>query len=254
MGAAMRRTIILLVLAVAGSALASCGGSSHTTSSGRSTAATPRPGAPTGKVTTKPKALAFARAVNLTAADIPGFTASATDESKTPREKQLERQMLACAGPVASEKEIAEASSREFGLKRGILSLGVSSNVSVAQTSSIAARGLSALRGAHIRGCFSHYLDQLFKDQRFAGAIVGPVSIQSGTPPAPGTTGGFGWRVTATFTVHRITVHLYMDLLGFVYGPAQVTLFSSGVLRPFPATIQQQLFSLLLHRAKALHL
>jgi hypothetical protein len=254
MGTAMRRTIIPLVLAVAGGALASCGGGSHTTSSSRSTAGTPQPGAPTGKVPTKPQALAFARAVNLTAADMPGFSASSTHERKTPRERRLERQALACAGSVASEKKIAEASSREFELKRGILDLGVSSEVSVARTSTIAARGLSALRGAHVRDCFSHYLDLLFKEQRSAGATAGPVSIQSGTPPAPGTTGGFGWRVTATFTVRHITVHLYMDLLGFVYGPAQVTLFSSGVLRPFPATVQQRLFALLLRRAKALHL
>jgi hypothetical protein len=40
-------------------------------------------------------------------------------------------------------------------------------------------------------------------------------------------------------------------MLGFVDGPAQVTLFSSGVLRPFPAAVQERLFSLLLVRAKA---
>jgi hypothetical protein len=162
--------------------------------------------------------------------------------------------MLDCAGPVASAKEIAEASSTEFELKRGILDFGVSSQVSVARTSAIAAGGLAALRSAHVRRCFSHYLNLLFKDQRLAGATVGPVSIQSVTPPAPGSTGGFGWRIIATLTVHNIPVHFYMDLLGFVYGPAQVTLFSSGVLRPFPGSLQQRLFSLLLHRAKALHL
>jgi hypothetical protein len=247
----MRRTIILLVLAVAGGALLSCGGSSHTTQTGHSAATTPSTTGPTGTVPTKAQALAFARAVNLTAADVPGFTVSSTHEGKTAREKQLERQALACAGPVASEKKIAEEGSRDFELKRGILDLGVSSEVSVARTSAIAASGLSALRGAHVRGCFSHFLDQLLKDQRFGGATVGRVSMQSGTPPAPGTTGGFGWRVTATLSVQHIAVRFYMDLLGFVYGPAQVTLFSSGILRPFPASIQQQLFSLLLKRAKA---
>jgi hypothetical protein len=47
---------------------------------------------------------------------------------------------------------------------------------------------------------------------------------------------------------------LYLDILGFVYGPARVTLFSSGILRPFPAAVQQGLFSLLLARARAHHL
>jgi hypothetical protein len=77
------------------------------------------------------------------------------------------------------------------------------------------------------------------------------VSIQSGTPPAPGTTGSYGWRAIAAFTVQGIRIQVYLDMLGFVDGPAQVTLFSSGVLRPFPAAVQERLFSLLLARAKA---
>jgi len=44
---------------------------------------------------------------------------------------------------------------------------------------------------------------------------------------------------------------IYLDYLGFVDGPAEVTLLSSGLLRPFPAAIQQRLFALLLSRAKA---
>jgi hypothetical protein len=246
----MCRTTILLVFAVAGGGLTACGSSSHTRPGSHSTAATPS----TSRSLTKPRALAFARAVSLTAADVPGFTVSSTPEANSQREKRLERQMLDCAGAVGSEKALAEESSKDFELRRGILDLGVSSVVSVAQTADIAAKGLSAFRSAHVRGCFSHYLELLFKAQQVAGASVGLVSIQSGTPPAPGTTGGFGWRVTATLTVHHIRIPFYLDLLGFVNGPAQVTLFSSGVLRPFPAPLQQQLFSLLLHRAKAFHL
>ena len=247
----MRRTIILLVLAFAGGALLSCGGSSHTTQTGHSTATTPRNSGPTGTVPTKARALAFAHAVNLTAADLPGFAASSSHETNTPREGRLEREMLACAGLVSVESGVAEASSREFELKRGILHLGVSSQVSVASTSAAAAKGLAEIRSPHVRSCFSHYLDQLFKNQRFGRATVGAVSIQSGTPPAPGTTGGFGWRVTATFTAQHVRIPFYLDFLGFVYGPAEVTLLSTGVLRPFPASVQQQLFSLLLNRAKA---
>ena len=113
-----------------------------------------------------------------------------------------------------------------------------------------AEKGLAALRSAHVRGCFTRYLNQLFRSEKFGGANVGPVTIQSGTPPAPGTSGGFGWRVTATFTVHGIKVPIYLDFLGFVDGPAEVTLLSSGLLRPFPATVQQKLFTTLLSRAK----
>jgi hypothetical protein len=57
--------------------------------------------------------------------------------------------------------------------------------------------------------------------------------------------------VTVPLTVHQLKLSLYLDILGFVDGPARVTLFSTGALQPFPAAIQQQLFSLLLDRARA---
>ena len=111
---------------------------------------------------------------------------------------------------------------------------------------------LAAIRSAHVRGCFSRYLQQIFKGEQTKGATPGPVTIQSGTPPAPGMSGSFGWRVTATFLVRGIKVPIYLDFLGFVDGPSQVTLLSSGLLRPFPASVQQHLFALLLcARAKS---
>jgi hypothetical protein len=152
---------------------------------------------------------------------------------------------------LASARGLAEVSSKNFELKQDVLQLGVSSEVDVARSRAQAAQNLAAIRSAHVRSCFSHYLGELFKGPQFAGGAVSPVTIESGTPPAPGTTGSFGWRATAAFTVQSIRVHLYVDVLGFVDGPAQVTLSSSGVLRPFPAALQERLFTLLLVRAKA---
>jgi hypothetical protein len=245
----MRRATLLLILAGSGGLVTACGKSTLTTPSGHTGAPVPR--ATTTSPPPKQRGLAFARAVNLTSADVPGFAVSSKHESDTSEEKRLEHEVLGCAGTLGSGKGLAEVSSKEYELKRGILYLSVSSEVAVAQTSALAAGELAAIRSAHLRACFSRYLDRLFKSKQFGGAIMSPVSIASGTPPAPGTAGSFGWRVTATFTVQHIKVSLYLDILGFVYGSARVTLFSSGVLRPFPAAIQQGLFSLLLFRAKA---
>lgn len=202
---------------------------------------------------TQQRALAFAHAVNLTSADVPGFTASTKHESKNSlREKNLELQMLRCAGlPGGGANGVAEVSSKDFQLKHAILDFGVSSEVTVAHSATEASKGLAAIRSPHNRKCFSHYLNELFKGEKFGGATVSPVTIQSGTPPAPGASGSFGWRVTAAFTVRRLRIPIYLDFLGFVDGSAQVTLLSSGLLRPFPAAVQQHLFSLLLARAKA---
>jgi hypothetical protein len=243
----MRRTILLLALAIAGVSLASCGKGAHFASSKHGAANTHR-NAATASGTAR--ALAFARAVNLTAVDVPGFTASSKHTHESAGEKQLERKMLRCAGIAGTEKSAVEQSSKNFELKHGIIDLGVSSEVGVEASAAQAAQGLRAIRSAHVQGCFSSYLDQVFKGEKLGGATVGAVTIQSGDPPAPGTTGSFGWRVTATFTLRGVKVPIYLDFLGFVDGRAEITLMSSGLLQPFPAEIQQKLFSLLLARAK----
>jgi hypothetical protein len=200
---------------------------------------------------TRSRAVAFARAVNLRSADVPGFTPSSKREGEGAREKQLQSRLRQCVGSLSFGGPLAAAQSPSFRLRRTILDLGVNSEVAVAPTPELAARELAAIRGARIRQCFSHYLDLLLEGQRKPGARLRPVSIASGTPPAPGANGSFGWRITATFAVGRIPVSLYVDILGFILGPARVTLVSSGALRPFPAAIQQRLYALLLSRAGA---
>jgi hypothetical protein len=246
----MRRTLILLVLVLGGGLLASCGKGSRTSTGTHASSA--RSSKPAGRgAPTSTRALAFAKAVNLTSSDVPGFTVSEKHDSSSAGDRRLERQLLRCAGLAGPSKAVLEESSKSFQLKHAILDLSVSSEVAVQQSAAAASRGLAAIHNAHVRGCFSHYLERIFKGQQVKGATAGPVTIQSGTPPAPGTSGSFGWRVTATFDVHGIKVPIYLDFLGFVDGPSEVTLLSSGLLRPFPASVQQHLFALLLARAKA---
>jgi hypothetical protein len=273
----MRRSTILLLLALACVAIASCGkgsltrtvvqpSASSTTPSSTATTSPPGTGSTGSTGATRPpstapstpsqtpsreRAVAFARAVNLTSDDVPGFAPSEKHSSSSEHEKRLERAMLQCAGVTSKTKGVLEESSKDFQLKHQILDFSVSSEVSVQASAAQALHGLTAIRSPHVRSCFSHYLQLIFKGEQVKGATAGPVKIQAGTPPAPGTSGGFGWRVTATFTVHGVKLPIYLDFLGFVDGPAEVTLLSSGLLRPFPASVQQHLFSLLLSRAKA---
>jgi hypothetical protein len=243
------RALILLVLAGCTAFLAACGKSSYHAHAGGSP--TTAASAATASPLTKARALAAARAVNLTAADLPGFTVSSRKQTKTTQEKGYERELLRCLGPQAAGTQLAEAGSKDYELSHGILQLGVSSEVSIAPTPAMASAKLAAVRSPRVRGCFAHYFERLLKGQRYAGAAIGPVSLASGTPPAAGTTGGFGWRVTATLDLHGVRVSFYLDILGFVYGPATVMLFSTGALEPFPAAAQQHLFGVLLGRAKA---
>ncbi len=277
----MPRTPLLLLLVLGSIALASCGkggartvtvqasgtqtggsngsgGGSAGGSGGGSKGSRPTP--PAGKSPSQKRALAFARAVNLTADDVPGFTPSTKHDTSSAREKHLEREMAHCAGAAGlsaveggvagRRKTLAEQSSKNFELKHGIIDFSVSSQVSVQSSAANAREALQGIRTARVRNCFSHYLQLIFEGEHVKGAKAGPVSIQAGIPPAPGTSGGFGWRITASFDVHGVKVPIYLDFLGFVDGPAEVTLLSSGLIRPFPAEVQQHLFALLLARAK----
>jgi hypothetical protein len=266
----MPRTPLLLLLVLGGISLTACGKGGSTTvvtvhdsgaaTSGTKDGTTGKPSTPPAKTPARQRALAFARQVNLTAADVPGFRPSSKHSTSSVREKRLERAMVRCAGTAGfgpaedrasgRANTLAEQSSKDFELKHGIIDFGVSSQVSVQASAAAARKGLQAIRSAHVRDCFSHYLQLLFAGEHVKGATPGPVSIQAGVPPAPGTAGGFGWRITATFNVRTLKVPIYLDFLGFVDGPAEVTLLSTGLIRPFPAEVQQHLFALLLARAK----
>jgi len=245
--------LLASALVVASLAIAACGKGAATTTivTTRNSAGAPPPAGGSGGPSVQ-RARAFARAVNLTADDVPGFNPNERHSEHTRAERRLEREMLSCAGLAgASKQAVLEEGSKSFQLKQGVIDLSVSSEVTVEPSAQTALRALAAIRSAHVRGCFSRYLERAFRAQHVSGATVGPVTIQSGTPPAPGTSGGFGWRVTASFGVRGIRVPLYLDILGFVDGPSEVTLLSSSVLRPFPAEAQQHLFALLLARARA---
>jgi len=274
----MTRTPLLLLLVLGGFVLASCGkggtrtvtmqasapsagGSSGGSGGGSSGGSKSSPSTPpAGKSPAQEHALAFARAVNLTADDVPGFTPRSNHDTSSAHEKQLGRELAQCTGAVGigsgqehlpgEGKSVTEQSSKDFELKHGIIDFGVSSQVSVQPSAADAREGLQAIRSAHVRKCFSRYVQLLFAGEHVKGATPGPVSIQAGVPPAPGTAGGFGWRITASFSVRGVKVPIYLDFLGFVDGPAEVTLLSSGLIRPFPAEVQQHLFALLLARAK----
>ena len=243
----MRTAALALALALlAGTSVAGCGGGSPA----RKGATGARGHASPRRDTSRERGLAFARAVNLTAADLPEFRVSHEHAHRTPAQRQAERDLLRCAGSATQGGHPAEASSPSMVFKRGLIDFGVSSEVLVSANPSLANGELAALHTARVRHCFSHYLDVLLRTQRLGKARIGLVSIQSGNPPAPGASGSFGWRVTARFRLLSVRVPFYLDLLGFVLGPARVTLISSGALRPFPAEIQQRLYTLLLARAR----
>jgi hypothetical protein len=255
----MRRTAIIGLLLATVVLVAACGKSSHfsTGKSAHARAATKSKGTPKGAETpaTKTEAEAFASAVNLSAGDLPGFKAAA-HEHESAKDKAEERELLRCMARTfpshaGAGGSLAEADSHEYSREAGPFRVSVSSGVTVARSAATAVKELAAIRSEKTRSCLKQYLEKLLKDGKFEGSKASVVSIKQGTPTAAGTSGTYGWRITAGFVVHGVKVPLYLDFLGFVYNRAEVSLFTSGLSAPFPSGAERYLFALLVERAKA---
>jgi hypothetical protein len=200
----------------------------------------------------KAQATAFARAVNLTASDVPGFKASkgsgAGPKSKT--EANLEHELLLCVHP-ASTKSTVELSSPDYERPSATGQQSVQSGVTIAPSAALASEELARVRSASARACATSALERYFAGEKSSGATVGAVSIAHSTPSAPGTGGGFVWRISIPITAGGVKISPRIDVLGFVYGPAEVSLVTSSVPGAFPVSTEQHLFSLLVSRAKA---
>lgn len=268
MAALMRRTAAILVLAVSAVLVAGCGSGGHTTaktagggsgSKAHATGTHTAPGGGSGGAGAsageasgaQAQARAFAGAVNLRASDLPGFHASSERAGKGAAEKRLEPALLRCVGRTGAGRGPVEAGSKTFERGASIITQSVSSQVTVAGSAALAAKELAAIRGGKLEACLASYFRQLLNSQNLHGAKVGPVVTKRGSPPAPGAVGSYGLRFTETLMLRGLRIPFYVDILGFVKGPAEVSLFTFGVPRQFPAALEERLFSLLLQRARA---
>jgi len=238
----MTRLAPFLALLAAAGLLGACGKSEPSTPAGKHRS---------GGSGASSRARALAHAINLTAADVPGFVVHGkAKERESPAEKHLKAKLDACVH-ASSQKPVVEAGSPEFRREAGLASASVQSEVTVASSTAVAAGELANARSRRTRDCVSRYIGLLVRAQRHPGATLGAVSLVQRTPPAPGADGSFAWRISVPVTARGLTLGIYFDIFGFVSGANEVTLFVSGVPIPPPAQVEAHLFSLLLERTKA---
>jgi hypothetical protein len=251
------RRVVLLVIGLAAGLWSGCGGHGSTGArAGTHQSSGPARVAHAGPGATVIRERAFAQAVNLTRRDLPGFTVSSEQrERETPAQQQLQRQLDVCLGGGAGEPGGGlEAGSGQFRRQAGLVNVTVSSAVSFFGNPVLAEREVTLLRSRHTGDCLTAYLDARYGGRRLGAVVIGHITVRQGTPPAPGTSGGFAWRINAPLRLRGIAVPFYLDMLGFVYRQAEVRLVSSSVIAPFPAAGQESLYRLLLTRATGQHL
>ncbi len=226
------------------------GGVSHNASSGAGPSVSSP--APT-PVPTRAQTLAFVRAVNLSAQDIPEASVEVKrHHTETASERREEQDCETVAG-MGHPRTLAKASSPK--LKRGqeLEIERITSSVTVLSREQAVARQFVALGAPALRKCFARVLTRNLDDKQLRDARWGHVTVSKLPVHAAGSTATVGLRVVAELTLpfSEVSVPIYVDELGFAIGRAEVGLTAASITQPIPATTEQELLALLLARARA---
>lgn len=250
---ALGATIALLSACGTGTAAQTTGASVPSAGSARDhLAVVSSPSEPAAqRAPSRAQALTFARAVNLSARDLPG--ASIAPRTPTTSDARERREYRACERSVEREHQLVEASSPRLRRGQELETEEISSGVTVLSDEHAAVRQLSALGMPSLRECIARALTRNFADKAVREARWGRFTITRLAVHAPGASATIGLRIASTlnFPFSEVSVPVYVDLLGFAAGPAEVGLSAASVTQPVPTSTEQELVALLLARARA---
>ena len=237
-------------LVIAGSLVSGCGGSSGASAANAT--------AHTTATITKAQAIAYARAVNLRAADVPEMSSGLGEREimQTDSEKRSSVELARCYGGVDRARRIAWIRSPEFDAGRARQSQFLESRVEVWPTPGLAARNIAAEFSSRGQACFRSFLETLHrrlnKQRAGHGFEFGPLRVVTVPAPLRGVSRSFLYTIAETrLRAGRVRLHIYHDTIAFISGPAEIEVEATGFSQPIPSATQQRLLLLVLSRAKA---
>src|SRR5262249_41931470 len=138
----------------------------------------------------------------------------------------------------------------------------------VVRDPALTARRAALYRSWRVRSCLQRVIAPAIEEQGSAGAEIEGVSISWRRPPLPGLAWSFGYRIKASVSLpggttqlaayhpgfrpadEPATVPLYLDLLGFHLGRAEVTLVAVGAPTPVSEVLEGNVLRVLRDRAE----
>ncbi len=195
------------------------------------------------------QARAIGNAVNLTSADLPGY--SATPQQPISGEKQTSAQFAACVDGIGPADTIAKLYSAKFDRGSGLRVEQVESSVTVLRSASLATRELAADEGAGAQSCLAKSVLQGAVRASSSSIKYGALQISRIPTPPGATDGSVGYRFVVAVTSSGLRFQIYDDLLGFRAGPTGIGLETLRIGQAFPTSDETRLYSLLVSRAKA---
>jgi hypothetical protein len=264
-----RLSLATLWIAATCALLCACGGGQTHTASGAARASGGTTRAPDGvahnalrtlgargdstPVSSRAQALAFARAVNLTVADIPEASVEKKRTSASNAEEKREYDACETSGDVGDSHKVAEASSPKLRRGQELEIERITSSVTILSDEHALARQFALLASPTLRKCGARALARNLDDRRLRNARWGHVTVSKLPVSAPGTSATAGLRIVADLDLplSEVTIPFYVDVLGFSIGRAEVALTATSATQPVPAATERELLALLLERARA---
>lgn len=239
----LRSVAACLALVAVVSAVAGCGGSASAPAA--STASPP---------ITKVQATAYAHAVNLQEADLPGMsmTSPGGEKADATRVGEVER----CAGNLTASRVVANIHSASFTGITDPEHEQIRSDVEVMPSAALAEQNNASNRSQRALACAKRLFPLKLAGKDGSRVHYGPVTVTRLPYPLAGVPGGFGYRIAVAIlgvpsTIEPTQPHLYIDAFAFLSGPAEVALITTTFPQPVAEETESRLRSLLHSRAEA---
>jgi hypothetical protein len=205
------------------------------------------PSVPLPLALTPARAAAFARAVQLTRADVPG--AHETPRSSNPAAR--EREAAQCGGRATPT--VGGARSPELERGHGLERETIASSVEVLKDAHSVERDLSYTATAAGLKCYRRVLTRSLQAEadpniKLLGVAVAPLHVT-----LAGAGNAQGIRILARVGVPGagVVVRLFVDAITLPYGPAELDLFGTSFVQPVAVRTEEELLTLLHQRAAA---
>ena len=207
------------------------------------------------KPPSKDASLAAAAAINLKAADMPGYKAEPADDSSDTSTDKEEKQLGVCVGiaDMSDANDVVDESSDDFSKGEEPNTLTVSSSVTVAKSASQAKADLKAFQSDKATDCMKTFVNDVFKAQvgESAGVTFGDVSVSALRPSASGTDGSFGYLVNASVSAQGVSFPFSMSIEGALKNHTELTMMTFSIGTPLSVSERDALWSKLIDRLKA---
>jgi len=213
------------------------------------TAKAPAPRASTVPVPlplTAARAAAFAKAVELTGADVPG--AHPARRSKTPLAR--EREAAQCGGRTAGA--VGGGRSPEFQRGGALERESLSSGVEVLRDEKSVERDLAYAQTPRGLRCYERVLSRSLRAEADPHIKIFDVRVAPLSVTVAGAGAARGIRILAHVGVPGagVVVRLFVDAVSLPYGPAEINLYGTSFVQPIAERTEQELLTLLRERAR----